>query len=251
MAWRCSLYLGGAGNLKIGVFSVIKGRTSDFYRCGKRRGIALQSGEHDIEWNLIPLDEVGHSGFKLRPRCILEFGGRPSYRHGMALNTLVLYQHEYDIVIVMDADFVVMRQNWDSLIVDVMKDKDVLATMDTEWPVVRPFLMVFRKGILTAEIDFRPVSFDLGQKSLFGMDTGCRIIGHIVRNNLRCEVLRGKRNSKFKKTNSISYFYGGEIFGSHMGGARNIDYKSDYVTQWRKWMKANTVYKQEESNGDG
>ena len=216
--------------MKIGVFSVIKGgETAKFLAFARKRSVALSSGRHEIDWNVISLSPESYPGFVSREPCVpppcLE--GRPSMAHGTALNTVCRYADEYDITIVTDADFALGVKNWDEIVVRELKDGDVfgvegLSSLQQKGcPCV--FFVAFAKGVLTDALDFRPME-DSTPKGDW-MDTGFRISEFIDKNGLKSVLVRGRLEAG-SPTFASTYSYKNAFFGSHLGGMRHLIFDS-------------------------
>ena len=232
--------------MKIGMFTVSDSDGMGHARFARERSLELASGNHLVQWNLISLNGTPGkmNGFWLRGQCYLPMYNHPSYYHAMALNMIPLYQEDYDVIVICDADFVLMMKDWDLVLEEVMEDNHILGTLDECWSVViRPFFVAFRRGVLTTGLDFRPIELNPGgeaKKGRGGRDTGCRIVEYALKNNLRYKYIEAERISPEFRAYTSVYKYGDRLFGSHMGNMRNDNFEDKYAQSWKDWVIENT-----------
>ena len=233
--------MGGGRSLKIGMFTVSDMMGMSFANFVRERSLELASGDNLVQWNLISLSGVfKKKGFWERSSLVLSLYNYPSYYHAMALNLIPLYEDEYDITVICDADFVLMRKNWDVELVELIEDNHIFGTLDIKWLLaIRPFFVAFRKGVLTTGLDFRPMDLSPsveGKKGRGGRDTGCRILEYALKNDLRYKYMECEKVSPEFREYTVVYNYEGRVFGSHLGNMRCNEFDGEYAQSWREWV---------------
>jgi hypothetical protein len=200
--------------------AIISTGTSSYAFClGEMRKLAelKKSKKHIINWYLInSVNEFNVDGFITIDKA--ENFNNGSKNHGAALNKIYDHIFNEDIIIIIDADFFIVMDCWDEVIVNelIIEKNDVIGC-DTgfkrrrypakffDWPCVYFFCMT-KEFFLNNKIDFSPKP---------RLDTGCEIYKHLFNAKIvkMKNVVKGPERQYEHRGEVI--FYKEHIFAIH------------------------------------
>jgi hypothetical protein len=254
--------------MKIEIFTCISRGSSPYALLLKKSLETFKSKKHNLIYKFIESNNNGIVPTGWDMMCSLKDSGHNSLNHGIALNQIKNYvETDTDIIIIMDADIVVLYPDWDDIIAQLL-----CQYLFVSWPRARTkyagiFLFACSNNELFNKIDFTP-KVELPKESvcrytlskeesgyynnktghIVKCDTGWRIplvYGNMGYNMEYVSSVDSKAKMPFpsikardicseKPEHMAEWHYNNALFGTHKQASRNHPLNSGYGEIWKK-----------------
>ena len=250
--------------MKIEIFTCISRGSSPYALLLKKSLETFKSNKHQLIYKFI--ESNNSSG--LRPvgwdmMCSLKDSGHNSLNHGIALNQIKNYiEADTDIIIIMDADIVILLPNWDDITTQLLEqylyvswsrpktkyagifffachNSDIFKQIDFRPKVILPKETICKQELSKEDADF----YNMKPHNIIKCDTGYKIplVYGNMGFNMSC-VLANSDNAKLfyhkvckeKPEHMAEWHYNGKLFGTHKQASRNHPLNSSYGEIWKK-----------------